>query len=178
MKPERSRKTVADMGVLKDIRGLLSTGQDRKTPADAEPTREADLETEIAVCREEIERYKQLAVRLEQNQERLRRENNGLRADLEMLRSRRDEAPVTTTANSEGLVQEIVDLEERRLELVSIFSKVEDVLQLRLQELLKRIGRAHQEMGATGLAVEFRRTADQIQNAETFAQFVRELIGE
>jgi len=178
MKSEKTKKTVADMGVLKDIRGLLSTTQDRKTSANAELTREADLGAEIVACKEEIERYKQLTVRLEQNQERLRRENEGLRADLEMLRSRRDEAPVSATASSEGLKQEIVDLEGRRLELASTLSKVEDVLRLRLQELLKRIERVHQEIGASGLAVEFRRTADQIQNAETFAQFVRGLIGE
>ena len=177
MKSEKPKRNVADMDVLKDIRGLLSTTQERNPPREAGLKEEADLKAEIAQYKEEIGRLRELAQNQQGELKKLRRENEELVANSNLLRSGEVDVPISPGTKVEELNRQISQLEARKSELSSALSEVEGLLQLKLEELLKRIARVYQETGESGAATEFRRAADHLR-VEDFAYFLRALLGE
>ena len=178
MKSEKPKRSIANMDVLKDIRGLLSTAQEGKSSIEADLREETELKAEIARCREELERYRGLAQKQQEDLERLRTKNEELAANLNLFRFGKDEVPSSPNAKVEALNREIAQLEARKCELASALSEVEVSLQFKLKELLERIARVHQEIGRGEVAIEFRKAGDCLESAENLAYFLRALLNE
>lgn len=53
-----------------------------------------------------------------------------------------------------------------------------ELLQVKLKELLKRIALIFQEAGEGSMAIEFRKGADSLENAENMARFLQILLNE
>ncbi len=173
MKPKKPDRSVSEMDVLKDIRGLLSTTRGREDIIEARLEDEAGLRAEIARFEEEISRYKELVRKQQEELDRARGENKEITARLNALRPVKDK-PVSPEA--EKLSGEIAQLEARKAELSLVLSQVDGLLQLKAKELLKRIGRLYQEAGDGEMAFEFRRAGDDLETVENFAHFVRALL--
>jgi len=152
-KPDRS---VSNMEVLKDIRGLLSLTQEREDATADEIRGESKngLDAEIARLEAQIKDYKEL---VQKQQE-----------ELNKLPSP-DSKPMV-------LDEETAQLEARIAELSSALSQIDDLLKLRSQELLKKIARLFQEAGQGEVAIEFNRAAGGLEVAENFAHFLRVLL--
>jgi len=173
MKPRKPDRSVSKMDVLKDIRGLLSTTQEREDSAEARLRDEGGLKAETARLEEQIRCYKELVQKQQDELHRLESEKKELAAKLNMLCSGQDK-PMSPTA--EELCEEIAQLEARKTELSSALSQVDGLLQLKVKELLKRIARLYQEAGQGEIAIEFRRAGDELEDVENFAHFVRALL--
>jgi len=177
MKPRKPDRSVSKMDVLKDIRGLLSTTQEREDSAKAQLRDEGGLKIETAWLEEEVRRYKELVQKQQDELHRLESEKKELAAKLNMLCSGKDK-PMSPAPRAEELCEEIAQLEARKAELSSALSQVDGLLQLRVKELLKRIARLYQEAGQGDIAIEFRRAADELEVAENFAHFLRALLNQ
>ena len=173
MKPQKPDRSVSKMDVLKDIRGLLSTTQEREASAEARLRDEGGLKIETAWLEEEVRRYKELVQKQQDELHRLESEKKELAAKLNMLCSGQDK-PMSPRA--EELCGEIAQLESRKAEQSSALSQVDGLLQLKVKELLKRIARLYQEAGDGEIAMEFRRAGDELEVVENFAHFVRALL--
>ena len=173
MKPRKPDRSVSKMDVLKDIRGLLSTTQEREESAKARLEDEGGLKIETAWLEEEVRRYKGLVQKQQDELHRLESEKKELAAKLNMLYSGKDK-PMSPRA--EELCEEIAQLEARKAELSSALSQVDGLLQLKVKELLKRIARLYQEAGQGEIAIEFRRAGDELEDVENFAHFLRALL--
>ncbi len=173
MKPKKPERSVSKMDVLKDIRGLLPTTREGSTEARLED--EGGLRAETAWVEEEVRRYKGLVQKQQEELDRLKSENKELAAKLNMLGSDKDK-PMSPAPRTEELCEEIAQLEARKAELSLALSQVDGLLQLKVQELLKRIARLYQEAGQGEIAVEFRRAGDGLEVVENFAHFVRALL--
>lgn len=179
MNPKKPDRSVANMDVLRDIRGLLSTRQERgespARPADDGAVRaeKARLEEQIKACQEQIESYRE---QVRQQQDELRR----LADERKELVAREMPRPVQVrpeAAPGAGkLHQEIAQLEARREELAAALAQIEDLLQLKAKELLRRIVRLYQEAGQDEIAIEFRRAGSALESVENFACFLRALL--
>jgi len=178
MKSERPKRSVADMDVLQDIRGLLSTAQKGKPSIEPELREKARLDAEIARYEEELERYRGLVQKQQEEMERLRKENEQLVTNLSLLHSNKAEVPPSPNAEAEALNREIAELKAQKYELSSGLCELEELLQLKLRELLKRIASVLQEIGAGEVAIEFRRAMDSLEDVENCAYFLRELLKE
>jgi len=152
-KPDRS---VSNMEVLKDIRGLLSLTQEREdaTTDEIRGDSKNGLDAEIARLEAQIKDYKEL---VQKQQE-----------ELNKLPSP-DSKPMV-------LDEETAQLEARIAELSSALSQIDSLLKLRSQELLKKIARLFQEAGQGEVAIEFNRAAGGLEVAENFAHFLRVLL--
>ena len=175
MKPRKPDRSVSKMDVLKDIRGLLSTTQEREDSAEARLRDEGSLKAETARLEEQIRCYKELVQKQQDELHRLESEKKELAAKLNMLCSGQDK-PMSPAPRAEELCEEIAQLEARKAELSSALSQVDGLLQLRVKELLKRIARLYLEAGQGDIAMEFRRAADELEVAENFAYFLRALL--
>lgn len=173
MKPKKPDRSVSEMDVLKDISGLLSTTRGREDSTEARLEDEGGLRAKIACFEEEVRRYKELAQKQQEELDRARSENKELTARLNMLCPDKDK-PISPEA--EKLGGEIAQLEVRKAELSLVLSQVDGLLQLKVKELLKRIGRLYQEAGDGEMAFEFRRAGDDLEIVENFAHFVRALL--
>jgi len=173
MKPGKPDRSVSKMDVLKDIRGLLSTTQEREDSAEARLRDEEGLKDETAKLGEQIRCYKELVQKQQDELHRLESEKKELGAKLNMLFSGQDK-PMSPRA--EELCEEIAQLEARKAELSSTLSQVDGLLQLKVKELLKRIARLYQEAGQGEIAMEFRRAGDELEDVENFAHFLRALL--
>ena len=165
------------MGVLKDIRGLLSS---TKTRDDSKETRlrgEGNLNAEIARLQEQVRSYEELVEKQQGELRRLESEKSELAVKLKML-STGKEQPISPESGAKGLSEEIDQLEARKNELSLILPQIDDLLQLKVKELSRRIIRFYQEAGQEGVAIDFRRAADGLEVAENFAYFLRELLKE
>ncbi len=178
MRSEKPKRSIANMDVLQDIRGLLLTAQEGKSSVQADLREETELKVEIARCREELERYRGLAQKQQEDLERLRTKNEELAANLNLVRFGKGEVPTFPNARVEALNREIAQLEARKCELASALSEVEDLLQFKLKELLERIARVHQEIGRGEVAIEFRKAGDCLESAESLGYFLRALLNE
>jgi DNA repair exonuclease SbcCD ATPase subunit len=177
MKPRKPDRSVSKMDVLKDIRGLLSTTQEREDSAKTRLRDEGGLKIETAWLEEEVRRYKELVQKQQDELHRLESEKKELAAKLNTLCSGKDK-PMSPAPGAEELCEEIAQLEARKAELSSALSQVDGLLQLRFKELLKRIARLYQEAGQGDIAMEFRRAADELEVAENFAHFLRALLNQ
>ena len=175
MKPKKPDRSVSEMDVLKDIRGLLSTTRGQEDLTEARLEDEGGLKIETARLEEEIRRYKGLVQKQQNELHRLESEKKELAARLSMLCSGKDK-PMSPVPRAEELCEEIAQLEARKAELSSALSQVEGLLQLKVKELLKRIARLYQEAGQGEIAIEFRRAGDELEGVENFAYFLRALL--
>ena len=173
MKPRKPDRSVAKMGVLKDIRGLLSATQEREDSAEVRLRDEGGLKAETARLEEQIRFYKELVQKQQDELHRLENEKKELADKLSMLCSGQDK-PMSPRV--EELCEEIAQLEARKAELSSALSQVDGLLQLKVKELLKRIARLYQEAGQGEIAIEFRRAGDELEDVENFAYFLRALL--
>jgi DNA repair exonuclease SbcCD ATPase subunit len=178
MKQENDKKRIADMDVLKDIKGLLLTAKQEQDSMQADMREETELKIEIDRCKEELQKYRLLAGERQEELEKLRKENEEMLADLNSLSHVKKEVPISTNSSVEGLKLEIAQLEARKCELSSALSEVEVLLQLRLKDLLRRIARVYEEIGEGEIVLEFRKAADSLQAADNFAYFLRALLNE
>ena len=147
--------------------------------------------------RDEIERLKKENKGLLQKQldeiEKLKAENKALvkkqQDELDSLRSENKELVAKpdnlasdkgkpTSPGTDKLSLEMAQIEARQAELSLALSQVEGLLQVKSQELLRRIARLFQEAGQSDVALEFRRTGNELENLENLAHFVRALLGE
>jgi len=164
MKPEKSKKSVSDMGVFKDLRELLSTAQEKAAPAEAEAAR----------YQEELENYRRLVESQREELERLRSEREALLRELESLRVRREEA--APGPDIAGLKAEVARLEAYRDELARAVADAEELLRLRLSELLRKVARAFESSGFGDAGLQFRSAADYLESPEDFAYLLRVLL--
>jgi predicted RNase H-like nuclease (RuvC/YqgF family) len=171
-KPDRS---VSEMDVLKDIRGLLSITQERENDKVDGASGEGGLENETANLEAQIKYYKKLVQNLRQELNRVEKEKEELAAKLKMLGIVKDN-PTSPVLKSTLLGEEAAQIEARITELSSTLSQIDGLLKLRVQELLKKIARLFQEAGQGDTAVEFRKAANELENVENFAHFLRVLI--
>lgn len=178
MKQETHKRRIADMDVLKDIKGLLLTAKQGQNSVQAELIEETELKIEIARYKEEIQNYRLLIGKQQEELERLRKENEEIAANLNSLSHVKDEIPISSNSSVEGLKLEIAQLEARKYELSSTLSEVEVSLQLGLKDLLKRIARVYEEIGEGEIVLEFRKAADSLQATDNFAYFLRKLLKE
>lgn len=171
MKPKQPDRSVSNMDVLKDIRGLLSTAHERERSGEAQSKEEDVLKT--ARFEEEVRRYKELVQRQQEELEKLKKENEELTARLNELRSTEDK-PESPGAGT--LRKEIAQLEAQKEELSLALSQVDELLHFKIKELTRRIARIYQEAGDGDTAVAFRRTGDEMEAVESFARFLRALL--
>ncbi len=175
MKQKKPDRSVSEMAILKDIRGLLSVPQERAGSTEAQLRSEASLNAETARLQEQIRYYAELVQKQQEEINRLENENKEFAAKLNMLSSGKDK-PMSQESGAEELREEIVQLEARKAELSSVLSQADDLLRLKAQELLKRIARLYQEVGQADIAVEFRKVADDLEVIENSANFLRVLL--
>jgi len=178
MKQENHKRRIADMDVLKDIKGLLLTAKQEQTSIQADMREETELKIEMDRCKEELQKYRLLAGKQQEELEKLRKESEEMVANLNSLSHVRKEIPISANSSAEGLKLEIARLEARKCELSSTLSEVEVLLQLGLKDLLKRIARVYEEIGEGEIVLEFRKAADSLQAADSFAYFLRALLSE
>ena len=168
MKTNKSGKSVSEMGVLKDIRGLLSSSREPDVPVKKSAghrleTKVANLERQIIQYRETIERYEADCLALKQ-------ENTALAARLNAIN---EKPPVANPAASND---EIFDLEAKLTELNAAQAQIQSVLEMKSRELANKIARVFNEAGQSDIAIEFRKTARDLEVAENFAHFLSILL--
>ena len=115
MKPKKPDRSVSEMDVLKDIRGLLSTAQEREGSPAAQLIDEGSLKAEVVQLQEQIGHYAELVQKQQEELYRLESENKELAAKLNLLRSGKDK-PVSPAPRAEELCEEIAQLEARKAE--------------------------------------------------------------
>lgn len=173
-KPDRS---VSNMDVLKDIRGLLSVTREQEDATADGVKGESGLEAGTVRLEEQIRYYKELVQKQQEELHRVESEKEELAAKLKVLGSGNDKL-ISPVSKSVAQGEEAAQLEARIAELSSALSQIDDLLKLRTQELLKRIARLFQESGQSDVAIEFRKGAGELEDVENFANFVRVLLGQ
>ena len=175
MKLKKPDRSVSDMDVLKDIRGLLSVTQDRHGGTAVEARDESGLEIDIAKLEAQIRHYKELVKKQQEKLHRVESEKEELTAKLKVLNFGKDNL-TSPASKSIALNEEAAQLEARIAELSSALSQIDGLLKLRVQELLKKIARLFQEAGQGDVAIEFRKAASELEIVENFAHFLRVLL--
>ena len=175
MKPRKPDRSVSKMDVLKDIRGLLSPTQERDESAEARLRDDEGLKAETARLEELIKYYKELVQKQQEELHRVESEKEEFAAKLKMLGSGKDKL-IAPASKSAAPSEEAAQLEARIAELSSALSQIDGLLNLRTQELLKRIARLFQEAGQSDVAIEFRKGASELEDVENFAHFLRVLL--
>jgi predicted RNase H-like nuclease (RuvC/YqgF family) len=177
MKLKKPDKSVSDMDVLKDIRGLLSVTRERE---DVTADRVGDansLKIDAVKFEAQITHYKELVQKLQEELRRVENEKEEFAAKLKVLDSGNNKL-MSAASKSTALSEETAQFEARIAELSSVLSQVDGVLKLRVQELSKRIARLFQEAGQGDMAIEFRKAASELEIVENFARFLQILLGQ
>ena len=177
MKVKKPDKSVSDMDVLKDIRGLLSVTQEREDKTADRGRDESGLEIDAVKFEVQIRQHKELVQKLQEELHRVENEKEELAAKLKVLDSGNNKL-MSAASKSTALGEETVQLEARIAELSSVLSQVDGLLKLRVQELSKRIARLFQEAGQGDMAIEFRKAASELEIVENFARFLQILLGQ
>jgi chromosome segregation ATPase len=177
MKLKKPDKSVSDMDVLKDIRGLLSVTQEREDKTADRGRDESGLEIDAVKFEVQIRQHKELVQKLQEELHRVENEKEELAAKLNVLDSGNNKL-MSAASKSTALGEETVQLEARIAELSSVLSQVDGLLKLRVQELSKKIARLFQEAGQGGVAIEFRKAASELEIVENFARFLQLLLGQ
>jgi predicted RNase H-like nuclease (RuvC/YqgF family) len=171
-KPERS---VSNMDVLKDIRGLLSVTRERQEVTSDGLIDESSLEDETDRLETRIKYLEELVQKQGEELHRVENEKEEFAAKLRILESGKDNL-VTQSSKSSAPGEEAAQLEARIAELTSALSQIDGLLKLRVQELSKKIARLFQEAGQGEVAIEFRKAASELEVVENFAHFMRALL--
>jgi chaperonin cofactor prefoldin len=175
MKPNKTDKSVSNMDVIQDIRGLLSVTQERENVKTVEVTIGNSLEAEITGLEAQIKSYEELVQKQKEELHRAENEKEALTAKLAAFECGKDKitpSPLT----SMNLGDDAAQIEARIEELSKALSKMDELTRLKSQDLLRRIGRLFQESGQGEVAMEFRKGASGLEVAENFAHFLRALL--
>ncbi|MDY6834645.1 MAG: hypothetical protein SVY53_07610, partial [Chloroflexota bacterium] len=116
MKSEKSKRSVRDMEVLKDIKGLLSSVPEPKASMDVQLEERSDLSIELAQCKEEIHRLKGLAEEQQRDLGVLKKEKQELVAELDLLRSRSEGGSIERRPEIVSVNKDIDELESTKYE--------------------------------------------------------------
>lgn len=177
MNPENKNKSVSNMDVLKDIRGLLSGNAEREDVTAVPRDIKIDLEARISKLEAQIKDFQELVKKQQNELKIVTTEKEQLAAKLKVENSG-DEKVTSRTLKSDGLKDEASQLEARIDELSATLSQIEDLIRLKSQELLQKIARIFMEAGQGEVAIEFRKTANSLESAENCAHFLRELLNQ
>ena len=177
MKVKKPDKSVSDMDVLKDIRGLLSVTQEREDKTADRGRDESGLEIDAVKFEVQIRQHKELVQKLQEELRRMENEKEEFAAKLKVLDPGNNKL-MSAASKSTALSEETAQLEARIAELSSVLSQVDGLLKLRVQELSKKIARLFQEAGQGGVAIEFRKAASELEIVENFARFLQILLGQ
>ncbi len=172
MVKKKQGKNVAGMAVLQDIRSLLSSagsqqeaGQERKGE---------ELEN-----RDEIQR---LEGQLGQIREQLKREHDAFlkseaeKQELEKKLNDRQQVAKPAATSKDMNTREIADLQAKKDELETALSRIEDLLQIKTKDLIKRLSRVYEEAGDFDAGRDFRRISNQLESSEAFGAFLNGLV--
>ncbi|MBN1367922.1 MAG: hypothetical protein JW967_08345 [Dehalococcoidales bacterium] len=177
MKAENTNKSVSNMDVLKDIRGLLS-GNSELGNITADPkNRQSDLEAKIVKLETQVKDYEELVQKQQKALQRITTEKEQVAAKLNAA-GPGNEKVVSLSVKSDGFKDEVSQLEARIDELSTTLSQTEDLIKLKSQELMQKIARIFMEAGQGEVAIEFRKTASSLESAENCAHFLRELLNQ
>ena len=108
------------------------------------------------------------------NSRDLEKEKQELSEKLTSLQSSKSKLPKDNTP----IAVDIAVMEARKEELSLALSHIEDILQLKTKDLVRRISRVYEEAGDFEAGRDFRRISNQMEAAENFGEFVRALLGE
>ena len=175
MKTKKPDRSVAQMAVLKDIRGLLSITREQAPSVETNPKTELDIQAEKVGFEEQLKQYEELVQKQQAALDRLEAEKKELESKLSVLKSAIDK-PAPSESGTDRLGREISDLEARKAELSIALSQLEDLLQFKIKELARRIARVYEEAGDISANRDFRRITDQLESAENFGEFLRALL--
>ena len=176
MKQKKPDKSVSDMEVLKDIRGLLSVTREPEEGTADRVRDENSLKIDAVKSEAQIRHYKELVQKLQEELHRVENEKEEFAAKLKALDPGNNKL-MSAASKSTALSEETAQLEARIAELSSVLSQVDGVLKLRVQELSKKIARLFQEAGQGDMAIEFRKAASELEIVENFARFLQLLLG-
>ena len=174
MKPNKTEKSVSNMDVLQDIRGLLSVTHERENVKAVDVNSE-NLEAEMTGLKAQIKSYKELVQKQKEELLRVENEKQALNAKLTALECGKDKI-TSPSSTSMKLGEDAAQIEARIEELSSALAKMDELTRLKSQDLLRRIGRLFQESGQGEVAIEFRKGASGLEVAENFAHFLRALL--
>jgi len=177
MKVKKPDKSVSDMDVLKDIRGLLSVTQEREDKTADRGRDESGLEIDAVKFEVQIRQHKELVQKLQEELRRMENEKEEFAAKLKVLDPGNNKL-MSAASKYTALSEETAQLEARIAELSSVLSQIDGLLKLRVQELSKRIARLFQEAGQGDMAIEFRKAASELEIVENFARFLQILLGQ
>jgi len=175
MKSNKTDKSVSNMYVLQDIRGLLSVTHERENVKAVDVNSENSLEAEMNGLETQIKSYEELVQKQKEELHKAENEKEALTSKLAAFECGKDKitfSPLT----SMHLRDDAAQIEARIEELSSALSKVDELTRLKSQELLRRIGRLFQESGQGEVAIEFRKGASGLEVAENFGHFLRALL--
>jgi len=175
MKTKRPNKSVAQMAVLKDIRGLLSATLEQESTAGTGPVALPDVKVDKVGFEEQLRQYEEMVRKQQAALDKLEVEKKELDAKLRLLQSAVDK-PAPLKADATIPSREISDLEARKADLSAALSQIEELLQFKTRELTRRIARVYQEAGDIEAGRDFRRITDQLEAAENFGEFIRALL--
>ncbi|MDD5288977.1 MAG: hypothetical protein PHY28_07720 [Dehalococcoidales bacterium] len=175
MKVNKPDKSVSNMDVLKDIRGLLSVTQEQENVKAVGVSSENSMETEITGLKAQIRSYEELVQKQKEELHRVANEKEALIAKLTALEC--GKAKITpSSSTSMKLGEDAAQIEARIEELSSALVKIDELTRLKSQDLLRKIGRLFQESAQGEVAIEFRKGASGLEVAENFAHFLRALL--
>ncbi len=162
------------MAVLTDIRSLLSASRDTIAinPADTKPETTPSKGKEAN--RKELQQYQEMIQAQQARIACLEGEKQELSAKLATLSSNMTKAP----QDQEQLKMEIAGLAASKDELSRALAEIEGLLQLKLKDLVRRIGRVYEEAGDFEAGRDFRHISNQLEAAENFGEFIRALLRE
>jgi chromosome segregation ATPase len=174
MKPNKTEKSVSNMDVLQDIRGLLSVTHERENVKAVDVNSE-NLEAEMTGLKAQIKSYEELVQKQKEELLRVENEKQALIAKLTALECGKDKITFPSSTSMK-LGEDAAQIEARIEELSSALAKMDELTRLKSQDLLRRIGRLFQESGQGEVAIEFRKGASGLEVAENFAHFLRALL--
>ena len=175
-KPDKPR-SVAGMQVLSDIRGLISGTRDTaKSAAGATESKDASS-AQIARLQKEVASWRELAQKQQAELDRLNSERDALTARLAAAAPGKDKAGRPDRAD-QRLSDEVSDLEQRKAVLSSALSDVEGLLEIKTQDLLRRLANLYEEAGQSDFAQELRRGRNGLQDPDNMASFLRAFLRE
>jgi hypothetical protein len=169
---KKSDKNVAGMTVLNDIRSLLSSSRDLKKSPPTEENTKVILPVENTDALKDRKRYQEQIKQQQQLIAQLETEKKELSETLASLRS----STVGPPEVNGRIEADIAGMEARKEELSLALSQIEDLLQLKLKDLVRRISRVYQEAGDFEAGRDFRRISNQLEAAENFGEFIRTLL--
>ncbi len=171
-KPAKLDRNVAGMQVLSDIRGLISGTPSKPRPAEAPKQKKATPDPRVARLESEIATYREQVQKQQAELDRLKAERDALAARLAAAPPV-VEKRTAPSAGSQRTSDEIAGLEERKAELTAALSDVEALLEVKTQDLLRRLANIFEEAGQSDFAQEIRRGRNGLQNPENLGSFLR-----